>query len=241
MKDELLYKKDGNFLCEEDRAVIDAFNKKYQARPEYRIQTHLLPEPFIGNPHTAKLLMLALNPGYSGNDKNELDSEDDLHQTPVFKKLIEDNLACKEVAYPFYYLNESSAFQNSPGHKFWRKRILRQLIEEQNISITHLAKSICCVQYHAYHSTQYKSLGKNSIKSQEDTKKIIQNFIEKNRKNNFLPIIIMRSQSLWMKRIPELKNIEEEGIVLRNPRNPVISRNNMKEGLYEKLVGILEV
>lgn len=156
MKNTVLYKKDGNFLYEEDRAVINAFNENDKTKLEFRIQTQLLPEPFIGNPYTAKLLMLALNPGYSGADKFELESEDDLHQTPVFKKLIEDNLACKEVAYPFYYLNESSAFKNSPGHKFWRKRILKQLIEDQNITVTHLAKSICCVQFHAYHSTKFK-------------------------------------------------------------------------------------
>lgn len=56
-----------------------------------------------------------------------------------------------------------------------------------------------------------------------------------------IPIIVMRSKTLWMKLIPELENIENKIIVLKNPRNPVISLNNIKdEKKYRAILRILQ-
>jgi len=59
---------DLNFLSEEDISILEEFNIKKNGTSA-EIKTNLLPEPFIGNPLKAKVLLLALNPGFEGSEK----------------------------------------------------------------------------------------------------------------------------------------------------------------------------
>lgn len=48
----------------------------------------------------------------------------------------------------------------------------------------------------------------------------------------------MRSRKIWFNAIKELEGYEEK-IILNNPRNPTLSRGNMNEIYFKKLVGTL--
>jgi hypothetical protein len=50
----------------------------------------------------------------------------------------------------------------------------------------------------------------------------------------------MRSKRIWFKAIPELERNQKNLIILRNPRNPTLSKGNMKEGEYERVLKALK-
>jgi hypothetical protein len=53
------------FVLAEDRPTLDIFNRR--ARPDLRVETSLLPEPFVGR-IDAPIVLLLLNPGLSDGD-----------------------------------------------------------------------------------------------------------------------------------------------------------------------------
>lgn len=218
----------GNFfLNESDSYLINKFNEKNKGT-KFEILTGLLPEPFIGNPEKAKLLFLALNPGYKGG---ESDGEFKWHSDSKFSKLIYDNLDLLETDYPYYYLNEDDYFKKSPGHE-WCKRVFRELINV--IGAKELSKKIVCIQYHAYHSNRYKKIDSKLLSSQEIVFPIIHSFMRSG-----LPIVIMRSKKIWVESISNLAEYQNK-IILKNPRNPTISKGNMSEGEFNYLLDLLK-
>lgn len=52
-----------NLVCSDDKEMIEAFNAT--AKPEHRYHLNVPAYPWYGNPLTAKVIVLSLNPGYS--------------------------------------------------------------------------------------------------------------------------------------------------------------------------------
>ena len=231
-----------NLLDERDLPIILKFNErqdmkienlsglKQQKEENKKIRLYLLPEPFIGNYQKAKVMLLALNPGFRG-DKNGEAGEDYWHKDKKFQTLIHDNLKLKNTQYPYYYLNEDPHFENTPGH-IWCNRVFNGL---KKARINNLAEKICCFQFHGYHSSEYKHLG-NKLPSQENTFNIIRSFLKDRSKQ----IILMRSKEIWFNAIPELRQNEERLIILKNPRNLTLSKGNMKDGEFERVLAALK-
>lgn len=210
----------------QDLPILLEFNKKPKNK-EFKIQTELLPEPIIGNPETAKVILLALNPGFKDGEWGE----NYWHKDIEFRKLISDNIELKFSDYPYYYLNDDKRFENTPGH-IWSKRIFKELINELNNNKC-LSTKVCLIQYHGYHSKRYKNLGK-ILPSQEETFSLIRNAM-----TNKIPIVIMRSKKIWFNAIEGLEGYDEI-IILNNPRNPTLSRGNMNEIYFKKLIHALK-
>lgn len=211
-----------NKLKEEDNQYLKTFNIKHQGT-DFEIKTDITFEPFYGNPEKAKIFFLALNPGYKDEDLTT-------HQIPAVLKLIDNNLNFRINDFPYYYLHTDEAFQNYAGFK-WAKRIFRELIEK--VEAENLSKAICCVQFHGYHSSKFAKLG-NILPSQEVTFGFVRQAIKLK-----LLIVLMRSKTLWEAAIPELKEYPNL-IILNNPRNPTVSKNNMKLGKFDLLLQILK-
>src|SRR5262249_18254 len=85
------------FVLADDHLMIQAFNT--QASEHTFVQLELLPEPFLGNPHTAKVILLNLNPGFSPNDRASH------HDDPYFVQTSRANLEQTQAEYPLYLLN----------------------------------------------------------------------------------------------------------------------------------------
>ncbi len=199
-----------------DKLQIDKFN--ITAKSEFKFDTILLPDPYIGNVNS-KILLLALNPGIHEDDY-------EIHKGPIYRKLHRENINQIDTEYPFYYLNPEL---NSPGTKWWHSK-LKHLIE--NFGVRKTAQAVCCLQYVPYHSKKFKKLSKN-LPTQEFVKKIIETHIKNNK-----PIVMMRSKSLWIKLVPELefyKNI----FSLRNPRTPALSPKNVGEENFKLLINAM--
>ncbi len=211
-----------NLLHPDDLPFLEAFQVR-QKGTIFELKNDLLSEPFIGNPETAKVLFLALNPGFDKEDPT-------VHQKTKFKKIIDDNINLRETEFPYYYLHEDSSLVDDPGF-VWCRRIFKELINEIPAKI--LAQEICCIQFHGYHSSRYKSLGRAPLHSQKKTFELIRTAM-----NNKTTIVLMRSRKIWYNAIPELDGYKFL-IQLNNPRNPTISRGNMKPGEFEKILRVL--
>jgi hypothetical protein len=206
------------YILDVDRNRITLHNTV--APNDYKIIDHCVPEPFIGNPATAKVVLLLLNPGF--NDKTDLAS----HSCPDFRTTIFKNLCHELQEYPFYPLNP--AFSTTASAIWWRGR-LRRLIEE--VGEATLSQKLLAIQWFPYHSQRWNP--KYPVwESQKYSFHIAKTMLrEKGAK-----IVGMRSKKLWGK--------EDEGFFgvpyLKNPRNVCLSRANMEDGLFEDLVKILK-
>jgi hypothetical protein len=217
-----------DFNNKHDKKIKSLPENKRQKEIDAKILIDLLPEPFIGNPNTAKVLLLALNPGFQGDAKENIKGEYHWHSDERFRKLIFDNINFADTAFPYYYLSNDSFF-NTPGH-IWCKRVFKELINA--VGDSELSEKICCIQFHGYHSKRYKYLG-DILPSQHQSFDLIKSFMKTNS-----PIVIMRSKKIWFDAIKELQEYENK-IILRNPRNPTLSRKNMDEGNFQKLLNSL--
>ncbi|SDX05942.1 hypothetical protein SAMN05444410_108170 [Hydrobacter penzbergensis] len=212
---EILSKRDP-YILNSDKELVENFNNKNST--EYKIYTDLPPEPYIGNPLTADIFLLALNPGYDGKEQGYLQNNPALYQALL------NNLVHQNTNYPLFFLEER--FSDSPGAKWWRK-ILKPLLEETNNNHLLLSQKICELQYFPYHSKSYKSVGK-VLDSQQYTFDLLRKAIQNNKM-----IIVLRSEKLWLEEVPELK---EKYFKLNSYQNVVISRNNLGDDEFVKLI-----
>jgi hypothetical protein len=130
------------FVLPEDAPLIERRNRG--APEETRIETDLIPEPFLGNPD-APILLLNLNPGYDPREVPLHTSE------PTFIALSRANLSHEVTQYPFYLLDPS--VDRSLGHQWWLRK-LASLIESAGAQA--LAESLFCAEYFPYHSRRYR-------------------------------------------------------------------------------------
>jgi hypothetical protein len=59
-------KTSNNFIHPAEKNLIKEFNNslKIKYKDTYKIHTEIVPAPFMGNVHSAKILLLTLNPGF---------------------------------------------------------------------------------------------------------------------------------------------------------------------------------
>lgn len=205
------------FLLSEDIPTIAKFNEKQENSP-FKIQTQLFPEPYVGNPETAEIILLSLNPGYS-------DQDDDFHRNNQnFREIIFENLNHTSKEYPFFPFNPS--IKDSPVAKYWKKR-LRELIDQSNEKI--LSNKICCIEYFPYHSKKYRQLKIDPISSNYN-KQLIENCIQRRAL-----IIIMRAKRKWLKLVPKL-NDYSNCFTVHSFANPAITKNNLGEKVFAEIL-----
>lgn len=200
-----------------DISIIDNFNKK--AKENFKYHLNLLPEPYIGS-LDAKIIVLALNPGFNEKDFN-------YHSKEPFKSIHQKNLNQDKVDFPFYYLNPQ--LKETPGSKWWYKK-MHWLLEE--FGQEKISKSICCLQYTPYHSKEFKYT-KETFETQKFTKKTLESHINSNSL-----IVLMRSRKIWTELCPSLQKYKNV-IEMKNPRNPTFSPGNLGENAYDQILNFI--
>jgi hypothetical protein len=212
----LNYKFENSTVHNEDLDLINQFNSK--AKTDFQYSDVLLPDPYIGSLNS-KLMLLALNPGLS-------DSDFDVHKNTNYIEHHWKNINQTELDYPFYYLNPKL---DCPGTHWWHNK-LKWIIQDLNLK--NVANNICCLQLTPYHSVRFKRNPK-----QLHTQSFIAHTLKEHIKKGY-PIVIMRSKKLWVELVPELGTYQN-AFLLRNPRNPTLSPNNIGDENYLKLLEIL--
>jgi len=174
---------------------------------ETTVRLDTLPYPYLGNPKTATVCLLALNGGFDDKVLNYL--RDD----PAYVEQRRKSLLF-ESDYPFFYLDPR--FSNTLGYRWWHNR-LRDLINQYGPKT--IAEKVMCVQYFPYCSKTYKPVSR-MLPSQKYSFDLVRQAITENK-----VIVIMRSRRMWLDAVPELENYPF--IELTNPRTPYLKQNHM--------------
>ncbi len=203
------------FALADDLRAILAFNKS--ASPDLYIHLELLPEPFIGNP-SAPIVVLALNPGFSPDDPRH-------HKSAQFIELSRKNLRVEQGLYPFFLLNPTL---DAPGRNWWEKKLSRLISAKGRETV---AQKVLCVEYFPYHSRRFAH-AKLQVPSQAFSMQLIRNAMAREA-----IIVLLRSEKLWLKAIPELATYRRV-YRIKNPQNVVITRNNCPDG-YDSILAEL--
>ena len=211
-------------VLEGDLSIVEKFNEHYAHNPDIKIQSHLLPEPFIGDPR-ARVYLLNLNPGYSPED-------DDWHRNRgVYRNAIIENLGHKTAEYPFYFLDPSLA--DAPDSAWWSWRSRWWI---RDVGTETLARNLFCAELFPYHSRRYRRVPKRIspdglVPSSAYVAHLVREAIRTHR-----PIVAMRRLPGWCDLIPELENYSKL-FRLSSPQNVSLSPKNL-EG-YDELVAEL--
>lgn len=102
------------YILPGDCDAITKLNQKLGAKNKRASLIHdeILPEPYVGNPFTASVVLLNLNPGFEESDRKR-------HRDPEFRQAALANLHHRKIKYPFYLLDPQ--FQGSGGARYWKK------------------------------------------------------------------------------------------------------------------------
>lgn len=202
------------FALPEDLAVIE----KHKNFIGLRLDT--LPEPLVGGLENAKVVFLALNPGFTDADvKVNM-------QLPEFLNGCRTNLNNPYTS-PFYYFN--GGLEDTGGYKWWSAK-LKPLLKA-GVSLEALRTKIMMIEYFPYHSINYKHINAFTP-SQLYSFEIVKEAIRQGK-----TIVIMRSKALWLQAVPELASYNY--MTLSSAQNVVISPKNIGELNFRVLVSEL--
>lgn len=194
-------------MLAQDRPAVEAFNRTATERT--RVETSLLPEPWVGCTD-APILLLLLNPGMSDDDLA-------LHRRPAFRRRI---FAChrRELApFPNYYLDPDVT---GPGAR-WTARILRPLVAEFGAQA--VANAVGALEFFPYHSRSFAH-HRLRVPSQEFTFSLLRSAIGRGA-----VVFVTRGRGLWEAAVPELRGYERT-FRTNSVQNVVISPRNCPEG-----------
>lgn len=246
-----------DYVHEADKDRIEGFNNElieHNKNTSDKIILNTPPEPWRGNPLEANLIILSLNPGYDPNINESL------------AKLIETNEIIRKELAKFRkktMLLEAKSFmpEDSDGENagisckeaedmlsgwYWTKK-LKTLREdfclEPGLDELEFYRRVAVIEFFGYSSTTcekgFPLCGENSgyLKSQEFTKQLIQDIVDKrkNRKDD-IRFLILRAKKQW---ISFLGNIYNEELFLykgNKGRCQSITRENLSEDVYEKIL-----
>ncbi|MCL5288868.1 MAG: hypothetical protein M1453_12865 [Acidobacteria bacterium] len=208
------------YILEIDRDSLSKLHERVLARgsEDHTINLTSVPEPFIGNPHSATVVLLNLNPGDGPEDK-------DAHLHPRFRAAMFANLSHNLKEYPFYPLHPELAW--TPCAQWWRPR-LRALCDIGGLELATVAQRLCVIEWFPYHSRKAGFPIKRVCPSQEYSFELAKKAI-----GNRL-IVGMRARRHWN----EVHSQFAEVPYLKNPQSPYISPGNAGR-LFPQIVAAL--
>lgn len=210
----------GSWVLESDRKSVRKFNER-QRSEETCVLEDSIPEPFIGNPFTAKLVLLGLNPGHSDDDPIS-------YGDPAFRDAMLLNLRHELQDFPFYPLNP--LFSRTGAGRWWRP-ITHQLCEHSRLDEQEFARKLMVIEWFPYHSKRsglpYDPLCESQQYSFDLAGKMLH--------QTGVVVIGMRSRNHWIGVNPEFEKVR----FLINKHRPFVSRGNMEGGLFEQILEVL--
>jgi hypothetical protein len=207
------------YILDTDRSYIERHNAKTGA--EHRLMLNSIPEPFIGDPTTARVVLLSLNPGHCPAD------EPDHRRLPI-KKAIFRNLRQEPQEYPFYAFNPD--FRDTGVEVYWRK-YTRALQLEAGLDDASFAKRLLVIEWFPYHSEKCDLGTRYVCGSQLFSFELAKKMARKEG----VQVIGMRSREHWIQVHPSFASIP----FLANKQSPWLTRRNMDDGLFDRVLETL--
>ena len=214
--------KSGEFILKADVDVIASYNRECK-NEENRIQTHLLPQPFIGNPE-APIWILTQNPGYSEIDlydmlgkkeeikdwlkKEKVDPREQTESKESLEKrqeLLLKQLRFKEPSFYvldncFNTLKEHVGNKSLGGYEWWNKRLLECDLCNGNKD---MLSKFFVLEFFPYHSRNFsETLSKTEVAHSKFWKELVSYALDQKK-----PVIICGDM-----------NVAHQEIDLKNPK-----------------------
>lgn len=209
------------YVLREDLRAITTFNDGRQPNRRIEIEVASIPEPFIGNPQSAKVVLLNGNPGHDVRDCKA-------HMNNSFREALRLNLQREMQEYPFFPLNP--AFSWTPCGEWWYKH-LRELFDVGGLTQLEVSQRLCVIEWFPYHSLNGKNLPQNYVvASQIYAFEIATQALKADKL-----IVGMRAKPRWTRVDPHFGKKP----YLKSPQNPAISRKNAGESLFWQIVHAL--
>lgn len=204
--------------------MVDLWNAQVRAgqRPAtHEIICNSYPEPWVGNPLTANVLVLRLNPGHDpGTSRRRFrggrvllfPGDAEFFNLPEIPSLIRSNLS-HEIENHYHLrpefgarplrcrLTEETEFAGYPGWRFWRCRALRQLVVDAGEN--KVRKGVAALELFPYHSTNYAFDAWFTSASLDYTRYLVLQAIEERK-----VIVVGLAQRQWLTLVPELLRYE---------------------------------
>ena len=200
-----------------DASAVEGFNAR--ARPDYRLQLDLLPEPFLGSPD-APVVLLNLNPGFAEGDRAA-------HADVGFRNAVLRTLRHEPQPFPFHYLDPTGT---SLGHRWWRQRLGRVLAR---VPAEHAASRLLCIEYFPYHSRKFAH-GTLRLPSQAYGFELARQAVVR-----AASVVLLRGERPWLEAVPELAS-HAKLFRLRSRQNVTLSPRNCPGG-FERVIEALAV
>ncbi len=206
-----------------DEGAVERYQTNPKRKPEHRLQTHVVPEPWCGPIRSATVLALSGNPHWDHRDEG---------MPQVAFDLMEENLSGSR---DLFWLDPR--VEDLTGAKWYREKLLKDVLG--HVSEEVVAKKFCLVDFVGYRSHRWDT-SLRGIPSQQYTVQEIERAMSRHA-----TIVLTRGASHWIKMIPALREYRK---VFRNSsvQNVRISERNTKLNLaksqvagFEEIVGRL--
>jgi hypothetical protein len=214
---------DSRYILEMDRAFVEHYNTRYTGHPRKRLMVKSIPEPFIGCPETARLVLLNLNPGHSDEDEEQ-------HRGLELKEAIFRNLRGEFQEYPFYPLNP--AFAHTGVGRWWCNRT-EKLHKASGLTAPQFAQSLLVIEWFPYHS---KECGLGEKPTCGESQRFSHHLAKEMLNKKGALVLGMKARKRWVNVDPLFEQVP----FLKSRQNASITRNNMKPGLFDSIVSALQ-
>lgn len=193
-----LYYEHLDVIHPDDKQIVDAYNKDRQS--DCQLNRHILAVPFQGNPFTAKVVFLTLNPGYLeriNKDAAQMLESASINCTRFSLRIHEYWSACYDhrasSVFPSKKENRDvyTAFQIL-GNWYWYD-MFAPLRRDTGLANDAFAEKVAIMQLIPYHSTRCEKVTLN-LPTQQYTKQIIHYMLEQ---PNCPKFVVMRSEKQW--------------------------------------------
>jgi hypothetical protein len=209
------------YVLDMDKGCIRNHNRL--ANNETRFEPKSIPEPFIGNPTTARVVFLGKNPGHREGAEEEYKQNRELVEAMFL------NLRHGLLDFPFYPLKPN--FAETGAGKWWALRT-RELQRAMGGNLKKLAERIMVIEWFPYHSIRFAA-PKEECASRAYSYELLRKMLDRGAL-----VIGMRARKLWTgRRIDDrLASVQ----FLRNPQCSYLSPGNTEPGVFDQIVARIQ-
>lgn len=213
------------YALPQDEWYVRRYNIK--AKPPQQAQLQVPPQPYIGNPSTARVILLGKNPSYAPIDDEDLARLPDLETAYMCALTFEND-------YPFFVLDPR--FEGTNCFKVWNDALADLFAACQNdhgVDRDTVLSRLAVVQWHPYHSQRsfdFKDLEEPLI-SQAYNLEMIREGIRASRL--FVLQYGASNEKQWRAKLPELP---KDSVTTNSPQSSLLSRGNLSPENFERLV-----
>lgn len=230
-----------NLVCSADKEIIETFNAS--AKPEYQYHLNVPAYPWYGNPLTAKVIVLSLNPGYDDQQSKIATLYKMLPQGFVEGYAIhlrsmltfECNSFLPEDFGPHGVSTRDLA--NIHQSYYWLDRLTSAFVDsvtnKTGLSFEQINDRFAVVQYVGYSSQKYAPFKRGQLlPSQNYTKQLIQFIFHNNRDVVF---IVPRAEKSWRSLLGSIRS-DDRFFVSNLPRSQWFSAATLGEEANSKII-----